>query len=197
MYRIKTIFILLCLLLGGLGIVSAQPETCQPANCSVGVLEPGGSYTGLDGITIKSSKYQDKALTVYIERIEDTSDLPPLSWAKDTPLKAETPYYRIGATEYYHLPSGAAFSIGVPVPAGVAPEGLADFGFNITTSPGLSPLPPPGGNGPIPEEIPAGYAYWISRPTRYDSETNQVFLPRGGLSIDGDIFTIVSGAYRK
>jgi hypothetical protein len=196
MNRVKTTFILLLLLVGGAGIVFAQPETCQPSNCSVGTLEQGGSYTGLDGITIKASKYLDKTLTVYIERIEDTSDLIPLSFAEDTPLKAETPYYRIGATENYRLRSNGSFSVRLPLPTGVAAKGLAVFSLAIVDADtSLPPVPPPADTGIVPEN--KDYSYWSSYPVNYMLETNQISFPTGGLSIKGELFTIVSGRYSQ
>jgi hypothetical protein len=175
----------------------AQPETCQSTNCSIGTLEPGGSYTGLDGITIQSSKYQDKPLTVYIERIEDTSDLIPLSFKEDTPLKAETPYYRIGATEDYFLESNGSFSIKVPLPVGVSPEGLAVFGLINAEPGGLQPIPLPDSIGDESEFEDRGYIYWSSTTVNYDPETNNISFGRSGLRVKGSIFTIVSGAYSK
>jgi hypothetical protein len=174
-----------------------QPKPCPSASCSTGILEPGGSYTGIDGITIKSSKYLDKSLIVYIERIEDASDLIPLSFKENSPLRAETAYYRISSREDYILKSNGSFSIQLPLPSGVAAEGLAVFTLIHREPGGLQPIPLPDATGDEPEIEDTGYIYWSSYPVNYDPETNKLSFGRSGLSIDGSIFTIVAGRYSK
>jgi Bacterial Ig-like domain len=155
-----------------------------------GALAPGGSFTGVDGITVKASKYLDKNLQLYVERLTDTSGLIPLSWAKGSPLKAETAYYKIGATQNYRLRPGAAFSVRVPLPEGVSPQGLAIFEL-ASTEGGLKPLPRPG--GPIPSEVP--YTYWSSAPVTYYPATNEISFPSSSFTTKGSTFVIVYGRY--
>ena len=157
-----------------------------------GALTPGSSFTGVDGITVKASQYLDKTLQLYVERLTDTSSLIPLSWAKDSPLKAETAYYKIGATQNYRLRPGAAFLVRVPLPDGVSPQGLAIF--ELASSEGtLKPLPRP--DGPLPSENP--YMYWSSAPVTYHPDTNEISFPSSAFTTKGATFAIVSGAYKS
>jgi hypothetical protein len=191
MYRIKTILILLCLLLGGWGIVFAQPESCQPINCSVGILEPGGKFEGIDGVVVDATKAQlDKSLTIYIERIEDTSDLLALSQNPNSPLKAEAAYYELGATEQYR--TDGTFLVYVPLPEGAPTENLAVFSLSSTEG---SPegIPTPDSQG----ETGGISIGWASFPVTYVPESNAIMFGEGLLKPEGSIFTIVSGAYSR
>jgi Bacterial Ig-like domain len=80
-----------------------------------GALTPGGTFTGVDGIVIDAAKAQlDRTLNIYVERVTDTSKLLALSQRADSPLKAETAYYKLGATERYR--SKGTLLVYVPMP---------------------------------------------------------------------------------
>jgi hypothetical protein len=191
---VRTVFVLSCLLWGGWGSVFTQSEPCPSATCSIGLLEPGSTLEGLDGIVVDAAKAQlDKPLTVYVERIEDISGLLELSQNPDSPLKAETAYYRIGATEQYR--TDGTFLLYVPLPEDAPTENLAVFSLSTTEgSPEGIPSPDSTGETASDDVI---YIGWASFPATYVPERNAVVFGRGLLKPEGSIFTIVSGAYRK
>jgi hypothetical protein len=169
----------------------SQPSSCQPENCLVGILEPGGVFEGIDGIVVDATKAQlDESLTIYIERIEDTSDLLELSQNPNSPLKAETAYYKLGATERYR--SKGVLLVYVPLPEGAPTENLAVFALSSTEG---SPegIPTPDSHG----ETGGISIGWASFPVTYIPERNAVMLDPGLLDLEGSIFTIVAGRYSK
>lgn len=174
--------------------VLAQSELCPSATCSTGILEPGGIVEGIDGIVVDAAKAQlEKPLTIYIERIKDTSGLLELSQNPDSPLKAETPYYRLGSTEQYR--TDGTFLLYVPLPEGAPTENLAVFSLSTSEgSPEGIPSPDSTGETASDDVISIG---WASFPVTYVAERNAVVFGRGLLKPEGSIFTIVSGRYSK
>jgi hypothetical protein len=171
--------------------VVGQPESCLTENCSIGMLEPGSSFTGVDGILVDAAKAQlDKTLNIFVERIEDTSDLLELSQNPHSPLKAETAYYKLGATERYFR--DGVLLVYVPLPEGAPTENLAVFALSSSDG-GPEPLPTP--DGEEPSDAPFGG--WASAPVSYIPERNAIVFDPGLLEPKGSIFTIVSGAYSK
>ena len=171
--------------------VLAQSELCPSATCSTGILKPGGIFEGIDGIVVDAAKAQlDRLLTIYIERLEDTSGLLELSQNPNSPLKAETAYYKLGATERYA--ADGVVLVYVPLPEGAPTENLAVFALSSSEG---SPEPLPLPDGPPPSDAPFGG--WASAPVSYIPERNAIVFDPGLLEPKGSIFTIVSGAYRK
>lgn len=169
MLRVK---LLVCFLLWFHGVVMAQENT------TTGILEPNGSFTGLDGITITDTHgVLEKPLEVYIEQVTDTGGFPPLYSPN---LVAATPYYRMGASERYRTPSSSTpFTVRVPLPEGAATNGLAVF-F-------LAPA----------ETIldGTGEDEWFSLPVTYLPQTHEVQFNRRLLEPEGVVFVIVPDVY--
>jgi hypothetical protein len=70
-------------------------------NRSEGMLKPKGIYTGIDsiGIDAKFGNFEGNQ-QVFIERVEDTGGLPPIS--PNPRVSAAIPYYRIGSTKAFN-----------------------------------------------------------------------------------------------
>jgi hypothetical protein len=165
----------------------AELNSCQIEDCSISILEPDGSYTGLDGITIKANEHLDKRFTVYIRRLSNVSELSPLSENPDSRLKAETAYYKIGVTGDYQLDPSGSFSVNILLPENVSTEGLAVFKWiEYESNDLLDPLP-------LPDGTMTASGYWISSRVNYHPDTNEVSFQINGLEHQRLTFIIVSG----
>lgn len=170
MYRLRAIFTLLCFLLQVQGTAMAQDQM------TTGILEPGGSYTGLDGITIDASHSNlQKPLEVFIERLSE-SKIPYLGLSTKKP---ETAFYRIGAVTRFVTKVDKWLQVHVPLPQGAFNENLV---VNLWTGLGDDPLHPDSQG-------------WSAIPIKYSAENNEVTFPRGNLDPKGKIFVVTLGAY--
>jgi hypothetical protein len=149
---------------------------------SSGILEPGGVFTGIDGVKIDARRATlDQPLEVFIERVEDTRDLPPLATSR-TPV---TPYYRVGATERYREQEGILI-LRLPLPEGTSPEGMGVM-FLV---PGDKIMVDP------PTDLELADS-WFSAPVSYDAETNEIAFEQLTLLPEGTVFIIVPDIYGR
>jgi hypothetical protein len=160
---------------------ASQMQHGNEGYLSRGILQPGGVFVGVDDVKLDASRSGlDEPLEVYIERVEDISGLRPPS---SSLLTAETPYYRVGAAEYYRERHDMLI-IRLPLPEGVSSGGLAVFIY--VPSERIPPLP----------EEPDIADMWASASTSYFADTNEIAFSWYTLFPEGTVFTIVSGRYR-
>ncbi len=155
-------------------------------NRSEGILEPKGTYTGLDGVTIdaKFAVFEGNQ-QVFIERVNNTSGLPPISSVpSEIPV---TPYYRVGSTKEFSAGTDTDeyLLIRVPWPDGVSTNGIGVFTFakagQVETDP--------------PTTIKRDT--WFSSSATYVPETKEVIFAVFGLNPEGLLFTLAPDIYSE
>jgi hypothetical protein len=158
--------------------VFGQPESCLPASCSTGILEPGGSYTGVDGVTLDASRsHLNKPLEVFIERLSESQLPKPL----DAGMKAETGFYRVGATTRFATYSDRPTILRIPIPEGAITENLALLAWSKAED--------------ILDYDPSLGDFWNGAPISYDPQKREVAFSVGNLDPQGLIYVVVSGRY--
>jgi len=162
---------------GAYWYVSAQEDD---ASYSSGTLIPGGSFTGVDGVTVDASLVEGGfELAVFIERlVKDKLGVSPPRFG--TPV---THYYRIGASPEYETRSKTLFLIRIPLPEGVDTAGL-----------GAPILAPPKSLTDI--QLPEGTpGIWLPSWADYVSETHEAQLTLSSIPPKGLIIGIAEGVY--
>jgi len=97
-------------------------EGKQPTRVE-GTLEPGGTFVGVDGVTVSSPLGLGKSIDIFVEKIEDPTYEYPLSTGFITPKTIDDVvggFYRVGVTDpdYGISGKGGNFKLSFPVPEG-------------------------------------------------------------------------------
>ncbi len=148
---------------------------------TTGPLPAGGSFTGVDGVTIDASGADyEGGSTVFIERLE-ADELGVMAPNFGTPVTA---FYRIGGTPEYHTQGGIPFSIHIPLPEGVETAGM---GAII-----LAPV-----EGATHIYLPEGHpGVWIPSDASYRPDSQEAVIRLPLLRPEGIIIAIGEGVYR-
>jgi hypothetical protein len=145
---------------------------------TTGVLQPGGSFTGIDGVTLDASRSDlNRPLEVFIERLTESQLPKPL----DAGMKAETGFYRVGATTRFVTYSSRPTILRIPIPEGAITENLALLVWSKAED--------------ILDYDPSLGDFWDGAPISYDPQKREVAFSVGNLDSEGLIYVVVSGRY--